>query len=135
MSYIAAIGAASAAWFVTAGAAFFNPIVDKIYRSEEGHPAVRTLPQNPATIGKILLAVAAQVVLWAAVYHWVKDALPASIAMRGATFGGVICLVKIVPRDIDRVLLTTYPPKRLTIEFIVGVLCAFVVGLLFAYLI
>ena len=39
-----------------------------------------------------------------------------------------------MPRDIDRVLLTTYTPKRLTIEIVAGVVCAFVVAATFAWL-
>lgn len=129
-----AVLAATVAWFVTAGVAFFNPPVAKIYATEEEHPAVKVLPQSPATIGKILSAVLVQCLMWAGVYVMIKPGLGDDPVRAGLVFGGLICLVKIVPRDIDRVLLTTYPPKRLTIEFVVGVVCAFVVGFAFAYL-
>ncbi len=134
MSFLIAIGAAAGFWFVAAAISFFNPIVDKIYRSEESHPSVRNLPQAPATIAKILLAVVVQCVAWAWVYRLVEPALGDTLQERALTFGTILCLTKIMPRDVDRVLLTTYPPKRLTIEIVVGILCAFVVGGTFAWL-
>lgn len=134
MELLIAIAAASGAWFVAAAILFFNPPVDKIYGSEEQHPAVRTLPKSGKTIAQILLAVVVQTALWALVYQWVESALPSDTLMRGLMFGGILSLTKIIPRDVDRVLLTTYPPKRMTIEFIVGIVCALVVGVVFAYL-
>jgi hypothetical protein len=47
------------------------PVIDKVYRSEEKHPAIRPLPQSPTAIGRLPL--------------------------------------------------TTYPMKRMTIEFVVGI--------------
>lgn len=134
MSFAIAVGAATGLWFVAAAISFFNPIVDAIYRSEESHPAVRRLPQAPATIGKILLAVLVQCLAWAWVYLTIEPALPEGLVSKGLLFGAILCATKIMPRDVDRVLLTTYPPKRLVIEIVVGVLCAFVVGLTFAWL-
>lgn len=133
MDYLIAIGIATGAWFITAAILFFNPPVDKIYNTESDHPAVRVLPKNGGTIGKILLAVIIQCVLWALVYKWVYTALPEDTMEAGLIFGSIIALVKIIPRDIDRILLTTYPSKRMTIEFIVGIVCAYVVGFVYAW--
>ena len=134
MSFLIAVGAATIFWFVAAAVSFFNPVVDKIYRSEEEHPAVRSLPQSPATIGKILLAVLVQCLVWAWVYVTVSPALGTGLVSKGLVFGAILCATKILPRDVDRVLLTTYPPRRLTIEAVIGVLCAFVVSFTFAWL-
>jgi len=134
MMIFVAILAATLAWFVAAAILFFNPVVDKIYRSEEQHPSVRQLPQSPPTIGKILVAIVIQVVVWAWVFSLVAPALPVDTLERGLLFGLILTLTKMLPRDIDRILLTTYPSKRMTIEFIIGVICSFVVGLVFAYL-
>ena len=134
MEPVIAIAAATAGWFVLAGASFFNPVVDPIYRSEEGHPAVRSLPQGPATIGKILTAVIIQCVIWAGIYALVRPALSDELWTRGLQFAGIIVGMKIIPRDVDRVLLTTYPTKRMVIEFVVGILCAVPVGVAFAAL-
>ena len=128
-----AVGTATVAWFVAAAILFFNKPVDAIYRGEERHPAVRSLPQSPGTIGKIIAAVAVQCVLWAGVFALIAPALPEGFLGRMLAFGGIIVAVKIIPRDVDRLLLTTYPPKRMTIEFIVGIVCAFVVGAAFAW--
>ncbi|MEM6993014.1 MAG: hypothetical protein AAF721_21055 [Myxococcota bacterium] len=130
--YVFAVAGATGAWFIAAAILFFNKPVDTLYRSEESHPAVRNLPQNPGTIGKILGAVAVQCALWAGVYQLVDEALPGGVIGKGLTFGLIVIALKVVPRDVDRVLLTTYPSRRMTVEFIVGSICAFVVGIVFA---
>lgn len=134
MNFAIAVGAATGFWFVAAAISFFNPLVDKYYRSEESHPAVKQLPQGPSTIGKILLAVVVQCIAWAWVYVTVAPALGEGVVRRGLLFGAILCATKIMPRDVDRVLLTTYPPRRLTVEVVVGILCAFIVGLTYAWL-
>ena len=130
---IVAIAAATAAWFVAAAVLFFNPVVDRPYNSQATHPAVRALPKGPSTIGMILVAVLVQCVLWAGVFVLVKPALPAEAWLRGLLFGAVLSVTKIVPRDVDRLLLTTYPKQRMAIEAVIGVICAVIVGLVFAY--
>ncbi|HVP77301.1 MAG TPA: DUF1761 family protein [Thermodesulfobacteriota bacterium] len=132
--FILAVLVATILWFIVAAVLFFNPFVDKIYRSEEKHAAVRALPQSAKTIGMILLAVVVQSILWAYVYTLVSSALAGGRLCRGLTFGLILALTKIIPRDIDRILLTTYPRKRMTIEFIVGIICSLVVGVVFGYM-
>lgn len=133
MTFLLAVLVAAIAWFIVAAILFFNPITDKIYRSEEKHPAVRALPQAPKTIGMILGAVLLQTLLWAYVYQLVSPALPGDKMARGLLFGFILVLTKIIPRDIDRLLLTTYPKKRMLIEFAIGIVCSFVVGIVFGY--
>ncbi|MGB8400796.1 hypothetical protein [Bradyrhizobium sp.] len=128
-----AILIATVVWFVAAFALFFNPVVDKIYSSQEGHPSVRALPKSPPTIVKILAAIVVQCTLWAIVFTWIKAALPVDLVSRGVLFGTILSFTKLIPRDIDRMLLTTYPAKRLTIEFVIGVVCAYIVAFVFAY--
>jgi len=53
--------------------------------------------------------------------------------MRGVMSGVILTVTKIIPREIDRLLFTTYPKQRMIIEAIIGVICSFVVGLAFAY--
>lgn len=132
---ITAILISSAGWFITAAILFFNPIVDKIYGSQEAFAGVKALPKVPATVGKIMLAIVIQCVLWATIFKWIKDALPETLLEKTLAFGTVILVMKMIPRDIDRLLLTTYPIKRMTIEFIIGGICAYVVAFVFAFFI
>jgi hypothetical protein len=132
--FIIAIVSASIIWFIVAAILFFNPVTDKIYRSEESHAAVRRLPKSPKTIGTILIAIGIQSILWAYVYTLVQASLPGDKLTKGLLFGFILVLTKIIPRDIDRVLLTTYPKKRMTIEFVIGIICSIVVGVVFGYL-
>lgn len=134
MTFLLAVLAATVIWFVLAGILFFNPVTDKVYRSEEKHAAVRTLPQSPKTIGMILIAIIIQTVLWAYVYTLVAAALPGDKLIKGLMFGLILVLTKIIPREADRILLTTYPKKRMTIEFIIGIICSLAVGVTFGYL-
>ena len=105
------IGAATVAWFVAAAVSFFNSLVDKIYRSEEERPAVRTLPKAPKTIGMILATVLVQCVLWAGVFRFMRPVLGPDNERAAVLFG------------LD------------AIEFVIGILMAFVVGFSFASLI
>lgn len=131
---IFAIIIASIAWFIAAAILFFNPFVDKIYNSQEKHPAVRALPKSPKTIGMIFSAVFVQVVLWAFVFSWIQLALPTDKLIKGSVFGLILVFTKMIPRDIDRLLLTTYPKKRMIIELIIGIICAFIVGIIFGFM-
>ena len=132
---IFAIGAATFAWFIVAGILFFNPITDKIYRSRDHQPGVRVLPPNPKSIGMILAAIVVQIILWALVFHAVKGALPIDKLTRGLSFGLILIATKMIPRDADRILLSTYPSKRMAIEFVIGCVSMMVVGIVFGYLI
>jgi hypothetical protein len=132
-SSLAAAGLAGLAWFVVAALLFFNPIVDKLYRAQERHPAVKLLPKTGATIGKILLAIAVQTTLWVIVFRAIAPALPAAPIPQGLAFGAIVAAIKLVGRDVDRILLTTYPTRRLAIELAIGLVCAAVVGIVFAY--
>ena len=134
MSLVIAILGSTVAWFLTAAVLFFNPPVDKAYNTEPVHPSVKVLPKSGSTIGKILAAVFLQCALWACVYTMVKPALGESALHRGLVFAGILTVVKLIPRDADRILLTTYPMRRMIIEFINGAICAVVVGLVFGYL-
>jgi hypothetical protein len=130
---ITAILLSTIVWFVLAAILFFNPIVDKVYQSEESHPSVKTLPKNAATMGKIIFAVLIQCILWAMVYVFIKPVLPETLSSKVLSFGTIILVMKMIPRDIDRLLLTTYPIKRMSIEFIIGAICAYAVAFVFAY--
>ncbi len=132
--FVLAIVVATILWFVVAAILFFNPVVDKIYRTEERHAAVRALPQSPKTIGMILIAIVIQSALWAYVYALISPAFSGGKLTKGLLFGFILVLTKIIPRDADRILLTTYPTKRMTIEFIVGIVCSLVVGIVFGYM-
>lgn len=132
--FILAVVVATIVWFIVAAILFFNPVVDKIYRTEEHHAAVRALPQSAKTIGMILIAIVIQAALWAYVYTMVSPALSGGKFAKGLLFGFILVLTKIIPRDTDRILLTTYPKKRMTIEFIIGIVCSLVVGIVFGYM-
>lgn len=132
--FIFSVLCASVIWFVVAAVLFFNPITDKAYRSEEGHASVKALPKSSKTIGMILVAIAIQSILWAYVYTLVVTSLPVNSLGKGLLFGFILVLTKIIPRDIDRLLLTTYPKKRMAIEFFIGIICSFAVGIVFGYL-
>lgn len=96
---------------------------------------MRSLPKRPKTIGMILGAVFVQSVLWAYVYVLIQSSLPGGKLQKGLLFGLILVLTKIIPRDIDRLLLTTYPKIRMIIEFVIGIICSFAVGITFGYLI
>ncbi|HRY30255.1 MAG TPA: hypothetical protein P5079_09505 [Elusimicrobiota bacterium] len=135
MNVVIAVTVASIIWFVLAGALFFNPLVEPIYNSEENSPAVKKLPKTPKTMGLIMAAILAQTILWALVFKWLSPHLYWPPLSKGLFFGLMLTCMKMVPRDVDRLLLTTYPLKRMAVEFIIGTACSFVIGLTFAFII
>ncbi len=130
-----AILAASVVWFIVASILFFNPITDKVYRSQDHQPGVRILPPNPKSISMILAAILVQIILWAGVYALVSPALTGDRLHKGLLFGLILVATKMVPRDADRILLSTYPAKRMAIEFVIGCISMMVVGVVFGNLI
>ncbi|MCP4543706.1 MAG: hypothetical protein GY832_41865 [Chloroflexi bacterium] len=126
---------ASVVWFIIGGALYMNPLVDKIYKSDD-NSAVREWPNLPKYLGLMFAGGAlAQYMLWAFVFALVKSALPGGTFLRGVTFGLVLIAVKIFPRFFDMWIQTTYPNKKLVIEFINGSIGSFVGGVIFAYVI
>jgi hypothetical protein len=134
MSFILAVVVASLVWFVLAGALVFNPVVDKVYAADEGHPSVKRMPKTPAALLKLLASIVVQVTAWAWVYRVVEPALPYNVTARGVAFGLLLIVVKVLPGTLDRVLTTTYPSLRLAIEATVGSVGGLAVGLCFARL-
>jgi uncharacterized membrane protein YagU involved in acid resistance len=105
------------------------------HTGQENEPGVRALPKSPKTIGMILIAVFTQSILWSFVYYIVAPALPGERLFRGLVFGMILVVTKMIPRDIDRLLLTSYPKRRMVIEFIIGSVCCICVGVVFSLLI
>jgi len=134
MNMSIAVFTAGLAWFVLAAILFFNPMTDRVYTSQESEAGVRALPKSPRTIGMILLAVFIQCILWTMVFLAIAKALPGNGLVKGTAFGGILIATKMIPRDIDRLLLTTYPKKRMLIEFVIGSVCCICVGVVFGML-
>ncbi len=126
---------ASVAWFVIGGALYMNPLTDKIYKSAD-NSAVKEWPNLPKYLGLMFAGGAlAQYILWAFVFALVKPALPGGTLLQGVVFGLVLIAVKIFPRFFDMWIQTTYPNKKLVIEFINGSIGSFVGGVIFAHVI
>jgi hypothetical protein len=131
---VTAILAATLIWFVVASVLFFNPIVGKIYDKDEQKSGVRALPKNPKTVFILLAAILVQVAMWAMVYTAIKPVFPGFNFHKGVFFGLILIMIKMIPRDVDRMILSTYPDRRMLIEFIIGSISCLCVGITFGYL-
>ena len=131
---IVAIIVASVVWFIVASGLFFNPIIDKIYRSQDNQGGARSLPKTAKSVGMIISVILIQVVLWAWVYSVISSVLPGDKLEKGLIFGLILIATKMIPRDTDRILLSKYPQKRMLIEFVIGCISMMVVGTIFGYL-
>jgi hypothetical protein len=118
------------AWVVLGSILFFNPLVDPVYqemyRQPEKYPQVRSVPKSPATLALISAINILKCSCYAAVYLLVLPCLPAGPAGRGVVFGIVLTLTRMIPGDVDRAFLTTYPATPAWIEFAI-----FTVGVFF----
>jgi hypothetical protein len=109
------------AWVVVGSILFFNPLVDPVYqnmyRHPDKYPQARSVPKSPRTLALILAINVLKCSCFAAVYLLVLPCLPAEPASRGVLFGLLLTLTRMIPGDVDRAFLTTYPAKAAWIEF------------------
>src|SRR4051812_20682570 len=100
-------------WVVVGSVLFFNPLVDRVYqeayRHPEKYPQVRVVPKSPASLALILGINILKCSCYAAVYLLVFTSLPADPLRRGVLFGIMLTLTRMIPGDVDRAFLTTYP--------------------------
>lgn len=126
---------ASLVWFIAGGILYMNSFVARMYSDARNSPGLRKWVSVPEYLRFQFYGILAQCLLWSFVFSFLKPALPEGMIMRGAVFGLILVLVKIVPRFIDMWIQSTYPYKLLVIEFINGTIGSFVIGAVFAYLI
>ena len=70
---------------------------------------------------------------YAAVYLIVVPCLPAAPAARGALFGIMLTLTRMIPGDVDRAFLTTYPATAAWIEFAIFTIGVFFIAMCYAF--
>jgi hypothetical protein len=121
------------AWVVLGSVLFFNPLVDPVYQEMYAHPdkypQARSVPKSPRTLALILAINVLKCSCYAAVYLLVQSALPAEPLRRGLLFGLMLTLTRMIPGDVDRAFLTTYPAKAAWIEFAIFTIGVFVIAM------
>jgi len=125
------------AWVVLGSALFFNPLVDPVYqnmyRQPEKYPQARSVPKTPLTLLLILGINILKCSCYAAVYLLVLPSLPVAPVNRGVLFGVILTLTRMIPGDVDRAFLTTYPATPAWIEFGIFTIGAFFTAMSYAF--
>lgn len=125
------------AWVILGSILFFNPLVDPVYqemyRQPQKYPQARQVPKSPAALTLILGINVLKCSCFAAVYLIVVGALPTAPVNRGVLFGLILVLTRMIPGDVDRAFLTTYPAKPAWIEFAIFTIGAFFVGMSYSF--
>jgi len=125
------------AWVILGSVLFFNPLVDPVYQEMYGHPEtypqVRRVPKSPGTLALITAINLLKCSCYAAVYLIVVRCLPAAPAARGVLFGFMLTLTRMIPGDVDRAFLTTYPATAAWIEFAIFTIGVFFIAMSYAF--
>ncbi|MBU0536313.1 MAG: hypothetical protein KKE20_05070 [Nanoarchaeota archaeon] len=130
---------ASIAWFIVAGILYMNPYSEKIFNKEaKKSPAVKkwTAKNRNMMIAEMyFLGVLIPSIIFAFVYYLIQPALPGTLAANALLFGLLLMGIKTIPRFADMKMMTEYPKKLLTMDFIVGSVNCFVVSFVLAMII
>ena len=125
------------AWVILGSILFFNPLVDPVYQEMYSHPEkypqARSVPKSPQTLTLILGINVLKCSCFAAVYLLVAACLPAAPVSRGALFGLILVLTRMIPGDVDRAFLTTYPATPAWIEFGIFTIGAFFTAMSYSF--
>jgi hypothetical protein len=125
------------AWVILGSILFFNPLVDPVYqnmyRQPEKYPQVRSVPKSPGTLALITAINILKCSCFAAVYLLVVPCLPAAPVARGVLFGGVLTVTRMIPGDVDRAFLTTYPATAAWIEFAIFTFGVFFIAMSYSF--
>lgn len=121
------------AWVLLGSVLFFNPIVDKVYKemyaNPEKYPQMRAVPKTAKGLAIVLGVNIIKCTCYAIVYFLVWKALPADAVSRGLTFGLILTLTRMIPGEVDRAFLTTYPAKPAWIELIIFTIGVFFIAM------
>jgi len=129
-------GAATIVWFIIGAIVYMNPVVDKIYKKYEDHPSVKNRKDvKTFIINTFVFSILIQCVLFAFVYLYIEPLLPGTLLLNTLYFGGILTLVKIIPRFFDMWVQSQYPIPLLGIELINGSIGSFVIAFVFALVI
>lgn len=124
-------------WVVLGSILFFNPLVDRVYqeayRHPEKYPQVRVVPKSPGSLALILGINILKCSCYAVVYLIIVTCLPAEPLRRGVLFGVMLTLTRMIPGDVDRAFLTTYPARLAWVEFAIFTIGVFVIAMSYSY--
>ena len=125
------------AWVALGSILFFNPLVDPVYQEMYGnpdkYPQVRLVPKSPRSLALILAINVLKCSCYAAVYLLVVSSLPAEPVSRGVLFGVLLTLTRMIPGDVDRAFLTTYPATPAWIEFAIFTVGVFAIAMSYSF--
>ena len=138
MVHVAVVVVATAlAWVILGSVLFFNPLVDPVYQAMYAHPdafpQVRRVPKTPRSLALIVAINVVKCSCYAVVYLLVERALPAAPLPRALMFGLVLTLTRMIPGDVDRAFLTTYPARAAWIELAIFTIGVFAIATSYAY--
>ncbi|MBD3312967.1 hypothetical protein GF345_00835 [Candidatus Woesearchaeota archaeon] len=121
---------ASIVWFVLGGILYMNTYSKKIFNKESKKSKAVSKWKNMRQFyaEMYFLGMLIPSIIFAFVYYMVYPSFPGGIMVNGFLFGLILMGIKIIPRFADMKLMTTYPKKLLTMDFIVGSINCFAVA-------
>lgn len=109
----------SIAWFIAGGILYMNPLVAKVYKKFEDHPAMKKWDNQKKYLAYMyFIGALIPSVIFSFIYESIS---PISVLH----FGLILVGIRIIPRFFDMWIQSSYPNKLLFIEIINGIVLSF----------
>jgi hypothetical protein len=114
--------------FVFIGAAYGNPLVDRLSAGlEASSPAVRKWPSQPKYFVTQFFGTQVEVYLLTTAFVWLRPLLGVPGWGPGLLLGGLLAAIRVYPRFWNMWIQTNYPSRLLAIEVVNGTLGTLVI--------
>jgi hypothetical protein len=109
-------------WFIVGGVVYMNPLVAKIYKKYENHPAMKKWPsKGKYLLSTLLIAGFIPILGIIIIYNYISP-------LNTLYLGLLLIIIRVVPRLCDTWVQTSYPNKIIFIELINGSILSLIIA-------
>ncbi len=119
--------------FLVLGVLYMNPVVEHIYKSTQGHSAVKRHKNQKEYILKMFLGTQVEVYIVTASFLYLRQFIDLDIWPTTIMLGLIFSGIRIYPRFWNMWIQTNYPNKLLVIEFVNGTIGTFIILTVLTY--
>lgn len=115
---------------------YTNPFVSKIFRSYEGHPAIKSVEFIGGMKNWVLMNMVFGILLlvfWIILYRVLYTAIPGVGVIKGLLFGLGLGLIKAVPEAFNQWMLINYPVPLIFVQLVNTLVTLIIFGALLGF--
>lgn len=132
-TFILAVAVTQVISFVILAFLYGNPLVGKLYKKYEDHPAMKKVDSQGKWMLNMFIFTLLEVLFAGLIFFMAASALPGLGWFKGLYFGLLLAGVRVYPRFVTMFMLTSYPNSLLAVEFVNGIIGSIIIGLCFSY--